>query len=231
VNSSEACGTGVASMVEHMDPAAAIDAWRERGDHRFDPVRFRFIEALARRAAAHHGAARCILDDKVVTLLAAYGKELEAARCADGNAASRIPAAPCPPHPGALAELVGHIARHASFHGEGPATSDAAPSLSSPPELKTLRYFRSTWSRLSADRRLTQSLSTVPENPGPLNSHHLVHQSLALMRDLSPAYFNRFVSYIDALLWLDQVNGGGALAGTGAPRPESHRKAARGRSG
>ena len=114
-------------------------------------------------------------------------------------------------HRGALAELVDHIA---------PAC--VAPSATA--ELKTLGYFRSTWSRLSAERRLTQSLATVPENAGPLNSHHLVHRSLMLMRELSPEYLHRFMSYVDALLWVDRVNGGNALAASDSPRAENHRK-------
>jgi len=200
-----------------------LDAWRERGDHRLDPVRFRFIEALARRAGAHRGEARRILDDKVATLLVAYGEDLERARCADGDTAGRIAASPGASARGALAELVDHMARHASPHGDGAAAS---------PELKTLTYFRSTWSRLSADRRLTQSLAKLPQNAGPLHSHHLVHRSLTLMRDLSPEYLNRFMSYVDALLWVDQANGGGsASAGADSPRAESRRKTARGRSG
>ncbi|MGO4390675.1 DUF2894 domain-containing protein [Variovorax sp. M-6] len=210
-----------------MDPGAIIDAWRKRGDHRFDPVRLRFIEALARRAAAHHGDARRILDDKLARLLAAYGEDLERARSTDGDTTR----AQGPSRRGPLAELVDHVARHPSSHGDGTAARDTVASLSAPAELKTLRYFRSTWSKLSADRRLTQSLAKMPQNAGPLNSHHLVHRSLTLMRDLSPEYLNRFMSYVDALLWLDQVNGGSALAGTDAPRAESHRKAARGRSG
>ena len=214
-------------MVRRMDAGAMIDAWRKRGDHRFDPVRLRFIEALARRAAAHHGDARRILDDKLARLLAAYGEDLERARCTESDTASEQG----PSRRGPLAELVDHVARHASSLGDGPTASDAVPRLSSPAELKTLRYFRSTWSKLSADRRLTQSLAKMPQNAGPLNSHHLVHRSLTLMRDLSPEYLNRFMSYVDALLWLEQVNGASALAGTDTPRAESHRKTARSKSG
>eukprot|EP01036_Dinobryon_divergens_P014130 gene14130-19077_t len=59
-----------------------VEAWIARGDHRFDPVRFRFIEALARRADTHEGEARRLLDDRVATLLAAYGKDMEAAHAA-----------------------------------------------------------------------------------------------------------------------------------------------------
>jgi len=76
-----------------------------------------------------------------------------------------------------------------------------------------VQQFRSTWTRLSADQRLTQALAKVPDNAGPLNSQRLLHRSLALMRDLSPDYLERFVSYVDALLWLDEA------AGSSAPRP------------
>ena len=206
-----------------------LDAWRERGEHRRDPVRFRFIEVLARRAAAHEGDARRILDDRLATLLAAYRENLEKAQCADS--ASAVPdgsverAARLPRGP--LAELVEHMARQAPLQGDGPPANDAAPA----PELRTLRYFRSTWSRLSADRRLTQSLAKVPENAGPLNSHHLVHRSLMLMHELSPEYLNRFMSYVDTLLWVDQVNGSTGPAAANTSRAESQKKAARGKSG
>ncbi len=94
-------------------------------------------------------------------------------------------------------------------------------------ELKVLPFFRSTWSKLSAERRLTQSLAKLPQNAGPLNSHNLVHQSLTLMRELSPEYLNKFVSYVDALLWVDQAN---APASNDAPRAEGGKKAARSKS-
>ncbi|BEP61210.1 DUF2894 domain-containing protein [Variovorax sp. V213] len=200
------------------DPVAMLDAWRARGEHRVDPVRFRFIEALARRASAHQGDARRILDGKVHSLLAAYRENLEKARAADAGVKQDA----APPR-GPLAELVEHIARQSP----PPAGGQAA----SAPELKTLRYFKSTWSRLSADRRLTQSLAKVPENAGPLNSHHLVHRSLMLMHELSPEYLNRFMSYVDTLLWVDQVNGSNAPAAANTPRAESPKKTARGKSG
>lgn len=68
-----------------------------------------------------------------------------------------------------------------------------------------LQYFRRTWTRLSADQRLAQSQSSLPENAGPLNSQHLVHRSLAQMRELSPAYFDRFIAHVDALLWIERA--------------------------
>jgi hypothetical protein len=69
-----------------FDAGAALAALRERGRDRADPVRFRFIEAMARRADAHGGDARRMLDERIAQLLAAYGDALtdrpEAARCA-----------------------------------------------------------------------------------------------------------------------------------------------------
>jgi hypothetical protein len=41
------------------------------------------------------------------------------------------------------------------------------------------------------------------------------------MRDLSPEYLNRFMSYVDALLWIDQANASMAAAAASAPRAEN----------
>lgn len=197
------------------DIGAMVAAALARGEQRFDPVRFRFIEAMAKRATAHGGEARRMLDDKVATLLAAYDEDRAKAQ-PTSTVEQETAAGPSP-----LAELAEHIARHAPMLGNAPAAPAAAAkagaatkaSAAPPaPELKSIRYFQSTWSRLSADRRLTQSLSKVPENAGPLNSHHLVHRSLTLMHNLSPEYLNRFMAYVDALSWVDQLNAGGGAA-------------------
>jgi hypothetical protein len=71
-------------------------------------------------------------------------------------------------------------------------------------ELKAIRQFRNTWSKLSVDKQVAQALDQAPKNAGPINSHMLVLRSLALMRDTSPDYLNRFMSYVDTLLCLDQ---------------------------
>ncbi|MGI4846703.1 MAG: DUF2894 domain-containing protein [Janthinobacterium lividum] len=73
-------------------------------------------------------------------------------------------------------------------------------------ELKTLRQFRNTWAKLSADKQVAQALVQAPKNAGPVNSHMLVLRSLELMREISPDYLNRFISYADALLCLDGVD-------------------------
>jgi hypothetical protein len=65
--------------------------------------------------------------------------------------------------------------------------------------------FRNTWSKLSADKQLNKALDQAPKNAGPINSHMLVLRSLALMREISPDYLNRFISYADTLVCLEQA--------------------------
>lgn len=74
-------------------------------------------------------------------------------------------------------------------------------------DLGSMHYFRESLVRRNADKLVTQAIREIPEGAGPLNSQKLIVQSLASMRDLSPHYLNRFVAYIDTLLWLEQAGG------------------------
>ena len=176
-------------------------------------VRARFAQALARRADVHAGAARKRLDDRLAELTAAPASPRD-----------EPPREAAPPSPrGALAELVSHAARQktAPVLGTSNKPREAAPDRpAASPDMRTLQFFKRTWSRLSADQRLAQSRATLPENAGPLNSHHLVHRSLMLMRELSPEYLERFVGYVDALQWLEQANEAAAQE----PRPAGPKK-------
>ena len=203
---------------------ATLDAWRERGADRLDPVRFRFIDALDRRAARHGGETRRILDERLAELLAAYAGDLERAtsEARDGGAA----ASPSEAARGALGGLVDALASHAPAAGDG-AASDTTPRHPAWPELEWLGYFRETLSKVSAERQLRQSLGQVPKNAGPLNSKSLVHRSLSLMRELSPGYLQQFLSYVDALSWMEQLTGGVASPSKDAPRAASAKKGAR----
>ena len=181
--------------------APPFDVLRERGVDRRDPVRFRLAESFARRAAAHAGAARRVLDARLATLMAQLS----------GTSEAKAAVAPVRPSRGPLADLVAHMARGKSAPLLAPptkardATTDKAPAGPAA-DPKTLQFFRRTWSRLSADQRLAQSRAALPDNAGPLNSQHLVHRSLTLMQSLSPEYLEHFVAYIDALQWLERAN-------------------------
>lgn len=241
-----------AAVVTASGPAATLAAWHAHGAQRFDPIQFRRIDALARRAAGHEGRVRQLLDEQLARLRAVYGDRYEQARAAAGETLDRLGAqhpqaaaalrqlqvdgdfkalqrraaalnAPGPAGP--LAELVRHIERQSSALGDDERAADHGGAAGGPPaELKAVRYFRSTWSRLSVDQQLSRSLARVPENAGPLNSQRLVLRSLQLMREVSPAYLSRFMSYVDTLLWLDQAPLAGPPAPASASRGEADKK-------
>ena len=233
------------------DPAGAVTlaTLQAQGLHLSDPVRWRFYEALARRAAAHGGETRRLLDARLASLLARHAERLASPRpgveCAgpDATAAGAPPgsaesAQPLPPvAPGPLADLLLHIQRQAVDDGAGVTTEaplGCVPTATPPTELKALSQFRHTWSRLSVDQQLNRSLAKLPDNAGPLNSHRLVLRALKLMNEVSPDHLQRYMSYVDALLWLDQANPVPSAAPGPASRPERDRKrrpAGRGRPG
>jgi hypothetical protein len=233
---------------------ATLDAWRECGANRLDPVRFHFIEALERRSAAHVGEARCLLDKRLSGLLDVYASDLEHAAEQAGEHARQVAgvASTGEPARSGLANLIDYIANQApvdagspredsawqavrGLHGPEPgratAHDRASPidPASSHPELELLHYFRETWSRLSTTRQLRQSREEVPGNAGPLNSSSLIYRALTLMGEHSPSYLQQFLSYVDALSSLDQMLGAGVPPNTDAPRATNARKSVRGK--
>jgi hypothetical protein len=227
------------------DIDATLDAWRALGADRVHPARFRLIAALARRAPSHGGEARRLLDERLVALIAAYAKEIERAKAPpaaeekDSDPAPRASetadraAAHNAPHRSPLSELIDLLAsRRTATAAPAPHTA-IAPGAPAPPhlagregspELPMLDYFRETWSRFSTEKHFRQSLAQVPDNAGPLNSHSLVHRSLALMRERSPGYLRQFLSYVDALSGMEQLAGPVASPGAAAaPAPTTQR--------
>jgi len=184
-------------------------------------VRQRLVEVMARRASALEGSARERLEARLSTLrLATESGSVEE----QGAVSLKGGASPVPPQPkpSPLAELLQHIQRQKERASDAPRGQQVAPvagqasgqkevagpaSATRPPaEPQELQFFRRTWARLSVDRQLAQSRQALPRNAGPLNSHHIVHRTLSLMQQISPAYLEHFVAYVDNLLWLDQFN-------------------------
>ena len=207
-------------------PALTLDALRARGAQRLAPLRFAFAQALARRAAAHQGPVRELLDARLALALADCAAQCGQALAGAGPAGAR-PAAHG--QPGPLGDLVRLLDGQpgAALAGAQDA-STAAPQPGPPAELKSLQQSRSTWARLSVDRQLSRSLAQLPQNPGPLNSQLLALRSLQLMQDIAPAYLQGFVAQVETLLWLEDASQGAAplpgkrrrpLAATGSGLP------------
>ena len=220
-------------------PAAQLDALREQGAAHFDPVRFRFIEALARRAAAQPEAARRLLEERLGRALTEYSERFAAGEARE-QAAAGMPAADDPQSAarggsGPLAELLAHIGRQ-SEQPPLPASPVAplpvaAGTPAAPGELKSVAYFRSTWSQLSVEQQLAEAIAQVPDNAGPLNSHLLALRSLLAMQEAAPGYLRQFLSYLDALFWLDQAEAGrdpAAKAGAAGDGEKKRKPARRG---
>ncbi|AMO22468.1 DUF2894 domain-containing protein [Ramlibacter solisilvae] len=184
-----------------MNPATLqerIAALRARGAARLEPVRFHALESLARRLPAQSADVQAVLSGKLQAALGECEQRL-----------APYPAQPAPPiRPAArraapvspLAPLNQQLRAAAAARALG-----AAGEPHDPDELASAHRFRQAWSRGHTLDRLAQALARRPAQSGPLNSHALVLQSLAMMRELSPDYLRRFVVYAESLQWLEQA--------------------------
>ncbi|EHK67982.1 DUF2894 domain-containing protein [Achromobacter arsenitoxydans] len=226
------------------DARTVLDAWRASGADRIDPIRFHFLDALDRRAAAYAGPARQLLDERLNALLQAYAAAVEAAGEHEDapstldaallrDAAEAVDAvnAADADHALAASPLAGLIDYIANPIAQGdPDIRDALGLRGAYPELPMLDYFRAIWSRVSADRQVRQSQEQVHKNAGPLNSNQLVHRALSLMREVSPGYLQQFLSYTDALMWMEQMTAATAPPAKETPRAGAAKKTTRGKA-
>lgn len=198
-------------MADRGELQRRLDALRASGAAERDPVRFAYLDALARRAATQPAGIRQVLAGKF-----GAGADELLSRPAPTPTAS-APSDRASP----LATLLAYIGQQAHAQPESNPLANAPARLPgdqrpqakdsvgasrpSAPELKSVAYFRDEWSKLSTEQQLTQTLAQAPENAGPMNSQHLVLRSLQLMRDIAPDYLHGFMSYIDALIWLEHA--------------------------
>ena len=86
------------------------------------------------------------------------------------------------------------------------AADSCEPAALPAGELKSAQYFRALRQQRAAQDRVSRALEEAPEESGPLNPQKLVIRSMLAMRELSPAYLARFVSYVDTLFWLENTD-------------------------
>lgn len=196
-------------------PVASLQTLRRAGAERFDPVRFHYMEVLSRRVDEASGEVQRILASKLEKALADYDQRFTQAPRVLGQQVVVTPS-PCTP----LVQLNQYI--HSVTQDLGDRDLGCGQGTSG--DIKSARRFRETWSRIAAEKQVNEAFGRGPENAGPLNAHMLVLHSLRLMRDLSPHYLQQFMSQVDSLLWLDQVNQKYTLADTKPARPGRARK-------
>jgi Protein of unknown function (DUF2894) len=209
------------------DCSQQLASLHERGAAQREPLRWHYLALLAQRALTQRGAVKTILQTKLALALADFEARLQAAPAPAPAPAQQL-VAPALRKPGLT---LGDLARQLAHAGTDAAGDDGA--LGVRPELRAVRQYRNTWAQLSANQQLAQALQQAPQNAGPINSHRLVLQSLALMRSISPDYLSRFMAYADTLLCLDQGDaakpalGKAGAAGTHAKKPTARRSGAR----
>lgn len=201
-----------------VDPHARLEAWRASGLDRVDPVRFRVLEALARRAAASGGVARQAIEARLAAWVMGYAARLDWEGAGDGVAAVspdasgeslRLLVREVDARRGRIAAAAPAVAAGAaaSIRRASPPPKPPVPAVAEPlaPDADTTRFVQRTWSRLNAGRRLKQALAGPPGNAGPLHSHALVVRALRQMNEASPEYLAHFLGYVDTLLWLEDA--------------------------
>ena len=184
-----------------QDLGAQLADLRLAGADQYDPVTWHYLQGLFERAARHRGEVRRLLDARLAqalqTLRERFAQAQREARQATASPPRSAPRA-------SLGELARALSQPAPETRDAGRDAGSSRVVGNRPELKSVRHFRNTWSKLSVDKQLAKALGRAPKNAGPINSHSLVLRSLALMRELSPDYLNRFMCYADALLCLDQ---------------------------
>lgn len=178
--------------------ADRLQALRQAGAARVDPVQLHFLDVLALRIAVAPAAQQRVLQVRWEAACVA----LERACAAAASPSAEPAVAAAPRGVAALAALNLH-ARAASGQARGPEV--LPPGDTDAGELRSLRGFRDSWSRIAAVDTVNAAVTRGPENAGPLNSHSLVLRSLALMRALSPDYLRRFLSQAETLRLLEDA--------------------------
>lgn len=173
-----------------------LESLRAQGADRHDPVRYRYLQALAERLPLQPPAVQDLLVQRLQHAVAAYAEKARAVAVA--RQAEPVAQAALSP----LAQLNRELQDRAQADANR-VRIDGGASVS---DMKSVRQFSELWSHMAAEQQVLQALGRVPENAGPLNPHKLMLRSLSLMRDLSPDYLRRFLAQMDALLWLEQAN-------------------------
>jgi len=177
------------SSIQHT-----LDTWQQQGKDTQNPVLFTLIQRMANRTELlRDGEPKRLLERRLHDLIQRYGNELNTPHDDEPLVSS--------PRPSALATLVSTL--NSPANADDPYASPLRPHY---PELPLLDEFRSVLSRTRAVRQVMQSEEQVHQNAGPLNSNHLVHRTLAMMRDVSPTYLHQFLGYLDALSWMEQLH-------------------------
>lgn len=276
---SDTAEASISGQAAALELSQGVTELRQEGGHRYDPIRFQFIESLLQRALGQRASVVTLLEEKAQQALAQYQQDFSQAKehaeaqlalvaehfpgsvdlvrelfeSGDFKAVKRMESSlkreVNAQQRGQSLSVLARLAKQhqrSSFEHTGSQSEHSfselmrqqeqqvleSSSVSPSPsitalraatnskqvglfdndyaaegagELTSVRQFRESLVKINSDKLVTRVISEAPENPGPLNPQALVIRYLASMRELSPDYLNRFVSYVDTLLWLEQA--------------------------
>lgn len=90
-----------------------------------------------------------------------------------------------------------------ALHDEGDS-QHIQDNTSAPPPLNALQQAKRQHQRSRTRQRMARAILDAPSDAGPLNPHRQVSASLQQLKHLSPAYFERLMAHMDALMWLEK---------------------------
>ena len=213
----------------------ALDKLNKMQAHHFNPIRFRFIESMAEKALQHRRSVAEIIEKKALQALSGYVKEYvkeyasfqkrtaspysqknknqgklakltqEMFQSSDTEALASKPTLEDElrqQEKDVMHSVTGTVTDKSTDNSDLPVNEQSKTGYN---ELSVMRHFRQSKVKYNSERLLTRAIQEGPEDAGPLNSQALIIRSLTTMRNLSPSYINRFVSYMDTLLWLEQA--------------------------
>lgn len=174
---------------------------QQAGADRLDPVRWRQLQALALRLPSQPEPVQKLLQARLQEGLQALAQRVQSQPANTGAHASQAQPSRAPSE---------SPLRSLTVYLDALRAQDAPSGLEvdaiDPAQMKSVRRFSESWSKIAVQQQLDRAIGRAPEQAGPLNSHRLMLRSLTLMRDLSPDYLRRFLTQMETLLWLDQVN-------------------------
>jgi hypothetical protein len=187
-------------MADSVDFEEVLATLQQSGADAFDPITFHRLQSLSQRMLAHQGETRKRIEQSFEDMRSVLANRLAQAHAEAGKEQGVVaPAIKSKSPLGKLLEEMG-VVQNAQ------QAMNVQHHLVLPQELKAIQQFGRTWSELSIDSQVTKAIDQAPENAGPLNSHNLVLRTIAQMREISPAYLNRFMTYIDTLMCLERAN-------------------------
>ncbi|MFP3977505.1 DUF2894 domain-containing protein [Marinobacter sp. KMM 10035] len=189
-----------------------LEDLRNSGADQMNPVRFRYLEALAMRLEAkglQHTRHWQKLEQAVADYKTRFEVPQQSTQAIETRASSLLSAlldrlnqtqsAPQTQPQSTLEQLVFGVSEEGSEAPQRAATANPRQPLKA-------------MTRASADRgeqalqdRVRNAIEQAPEDAGPMNAHRLVSLAMAEMQRLSPEYLNRLVKYTDTLMALERL--------------------------